>query len=91
MLKISETEVSNGAATLRIEGEMIGPWVTEVRRVAEQMLTATDQLTLDLTEVMFVDRDGVALLRQLMQRRVKLINCSPFLIEQLKDAGSLND
>jgi hypothetical protein len=39
---------------------------------------------LDLTGVSFADQDGVQLLRKLEQRQVTIINCSPFLREQMK-------
>lgn len=90
MLKISETALTNDAATLRMEGEMIGPWVLEVRRAAEQVLATKKRLTLDFAEVAFVDRDGISLLQELLQRKVQLINGSPFLLEQLKEAGALS-
>jgi len=41
-------------------------------------------LSVDLREVTFVDRDGVELLCGLRGRQVALVNCSPFVAEQLK-------
>jgi len=86
MLRISEVGVLEDAATLRLEGEVIGAGVEEVRQVIEKSLAAGFRLTLDLAELRFVDRDGVALFRELAGHQVQFINCSPFLNEQLKDA-----
>jgi len=85
MLRISERCLSNQAAALRLEGRVIGPWVLEARRSCEKFLAHGRRLTLDLAEVSFVDRDGIALLRELMGRQVTFVNCSPFLTEQLKE------
>jgi RNA polymerase sigma-70 factor (ECF subfamily) len=48
------------------------------------VLATPASLTLDLAEVAFLDRDGVALLRRYRIRDVTLVNCSPFVAEQLK-------
>jgi ABC-type transporter Mla MlaB component len=85
MLRISESNSSEKAATLRLEGQMIGQWVGAVEKVCEQYLASDRKLTLDLAEVLFVDRSGIVLLQELMRRGVRLAFCSPFLTEQLKE------
>ncbi|HZS06551.1 MAG TPA: hypothetical protein VFD58_17070 [Blastocatellia bacterium] len=85
MLRISVDNLSDEAATLRLEGRVVGPLVEEARASSEQHLAAGCRLTLDLAEVTFADREGIALLRELMQRQVSFINCSPFMAEQLKN------
>jgi len=84
MLRITEDHLSPKAATLRLEGQVIGRLVDEVRRCSEQYLGTGHQLTLDLTEVSFADRRAIALFSRLRDRQVLLANCSPFLLEQLK-------
>ena len=76
-------QTSEGRA-LRLEGELMGPWVVEVKKACEPYLDQSNQLTLDLAEVMSVDRTGIALLRELKRAGVMMVNGSPFLIEQLK-------
>jgi ABC-type transporter Mla MlaB component len=88
MLRITDGNLSNEAATLHLEGEVMGPWVLELRRSCERWLASGHSLILDLAEVSFIDRNGIALFQELMSRQVKLINCSPFLIEQFKAATS---
>ncbi len=85
MLRISEISLSDEAATLRLEGEMIGHNILEVRRAVEEFLTAGIRLPLDVADLLFADRDGIAFLRELAGHKVELINCSPFLNEQLKE------
>ena len=84
MLKIERIETAGEIPTLRLEGRVIGPWVEELRRSCEPVLTTGARLTLDLGEVSFVDREGVQLFRSLRKRQVALLNCSPFVAEQLK-------
>ncbi len=84
MLRIEIMEPANGDPTLRLEGRVIGPWVAELRRMCEPLLAAGAKLTLDLSDVSFVDRDGVELFESLRKRQVVLLNCSLFVAEQLK-------
>ena len=83
MLKIVFLETAD-ATTLRLEGRVIGPWVDELRWSCERVLATGTTLALDASDVSFVDRDGVRLLRSLTSRGVALRYCSPFLAEQLK-------
>lgn len=91
MLKI----VTHGTPTRRtlcLEGELIGPWVDELARAAEDPVAAGDTVIIDLAGVGFADGQGVRLLQTLRLRNVALVNVSPFLGERLKahvDDGDL--
>jgi ABC-type transporter Mla MlaB component len=87
MLRISGAESDEPAVTLRLEGQIVGPWVEVLRETTEQLLNQGRLLTLDVSEAMFADRNGVALLLDLCRRSVSIRGCSPFLSEQLKSAG----
>jgi hypothetical protein len=50
----------------------------------DQVLTAGSNLILDLTDVSFINLDGVALCRRLQRRQVTFLHCSPFVTELLK-------
>lgn len=85
MLKIESIQtVNSGSTTLRLEGRVIGPWVEEVRQSCESVCSRGARLILDLSDVSFVDRQGIELFRSLQHRQVELRNCSPFVAEQLK-------
>jgi GAF domain-containing protein len=45
--------------------------------------------TLDLSDVSFVGREGIGLLRDLRARGVAFLNCSPFVAEQLKAVATV--
>jgi anti-anti-sigma regulatory factor len=91
MLKISDTATTEEPVFLRLEGQVRGPWVEELRRACDQILGKNghvgNRLVLDLAEVSFIDADGLTLFRQLTARRVLVTNCSPFVAEQLKEVG----
>jgi ABC-type transporter Mla MlaB component len=67
---------------------MIGPWVEEVRKACEPFLRDSSCLTLDLADISFVDRSGIALFKELLNSQVRLVNCSSFITEQLKENGN---
>ena len=86
MLKISEP-TANSAVTLKLEGRLIGPWVNQLRQTCENRLAEAQRVQLDLTDLEYADRSGVTLLMTLRARGVELVNCSPFLAEELKANG----
>jgi anti-anti-sigma factor len=94
MLRISpaETTDDDGGVRLRLEGEVSGPWVHELRRVCSETLDRNGHgaapLVLDLADVHFIDPAGIGLFRELVTRRVWLTNCSVFVAEQLKEVGN---
>ena len=91
MLRISHdtTPDDNEAVLFRLEGQVSGPWIQELRRVCNETLGdnggAGQRLVLDLADVSFIDADGVALFRELTARHVKVTNSSLFVTEQLKE------
>jgi len=88
MLRISIIESSGQVFTLRVEGQVKGCGVDELRRSCEQVLGSGSRLCLDLADVSFADSCGVALLKNMSSRQVALLNLSPFVGEQLKGAAS---
>jgi ABC-type transporter Mla MlaB component len=87
MLRITEERKPGEETILHLEGELMGPWVEEVREACERFVGNSHSLRLELADVEYVDREGIALLRGLMNHQVVLINCSSFLAEQLKEVG----
>ena len=83
MLRIEAIETARGHWILKAEGEVVGPWVAELRRVCERVVGVDINVTLDLAEVAFLDREGVALFRRLADQGVAFLNCSPFVQNQL--------
>ena len=88
MLKISQVPPINHAVTLRLEGRVVGPWVTELEKACKQVLKEGKALRLHLAQVEFMDGQGVVLLMGLRSRGVTFVECPPFAAEQLKIATS---
>lgn len=86
MLKISEGKPAKRSVSLRLEGRLIGPWVSELRQICEPLLGDNSQIELELAEVTFVDEQGVALLTSLEARGVRLLSAAPFVRQQLRSA-----
>ena len=96
MLRISRsTTVGPSEPTrLRLDGQITGPWVEELRRVCAETLGDNghggSNLVLDLSGVSFLDADGVDLFRELAARRVSFTNSSTFISEQLKGVADVD-
>ena len=88
MLRISINESEGNVVTLRLEGQIVGAWISELGGACERMLAADRKVTLDLGDVSLIDRPGLTLLASLSQRSVALVRCSPFQEEQLRLASS---
>jgi ABC-type transporter Mla MlaB component len=82
MLRITDLTGESDRLLLRVEGRLIGPWVTVLRRHCRKLLEL-GSVDLDLTGVSFVDPAGLALLRDLVGRDVRLKACSAFVSELL--------
>ena len=69
MLKISVNQNASHV-TVKLEGKLAGLWVPELERVWRSLLTAlkTTEISLDLRDLNFVDKDGRTLLRRIHTR-----------------------
>lgn len=96
MLRISRERPADQTHSelLRLEGQITGPWVQELRRVTIEALgpngDSAPGLILDLAGVSFLGADGIALFRELATRRVHFTNCSMFVAEQLKGVADVD-
>jgi anti-anti-sigma regulatory factor len=96
MLRISRDTAadSKDRVLLRLEGQVTGLWVEEVRRTCNEAIGVNglrgNPLVLDLADVSFIDADGVALFRDLTARGADLVNGSLFVMEQLKEVTRAN-
>ena len=87
MLKITRVKESKKEITLRLDGRVAGQWIELLRESAESALEEGLQLTLDLKNICFIDCEGLALIKNLMGRRVQQVNAPLFVAEQLRKCG----
>ena len=86
MLRISVNEAVGDAVTLRLDGQIAGQWVKLLQKTCEAELKKDARVIIDLRNVSFADRYGIALLRSLTDRRVEVLNALPFIAEQIRNA-----
>jgi hypothetical protein len=84
VLRITRERSSETSVTLKLEGRLIGPWTSELDRVARDSLDGSWQVLLDVSGLVFVDGPGAALLRALCDRGAMLSGGSPFVTALLK-------
>jgi len=83
VLRISTFEVADGPVALHLDGQVSGKWVGLLQSTCEAHLSKGVQVSLDLKNVSFADRDGIALLRGMRDCGVVIRNASPFVAEQI--------
>jgi len=88
MLKISTIALLDHDVTLRLDGHLIGAWVELLREEAETVLDQRGRLTLDLENINFIDCEGVALIKSLIDRGACQVNTPLFAAEQIKKCES---
>ena len=88
MLRITRLTSGDSAQTIKLEGNLLGPWVDEVRGACAQAMARPGRTRLDLAAVTFVDTAGVALLRELIRQGVEIAACSGYVAELLQGADT---
>jgi ABC-type transporter Mla MlaB component len=86
VLKITITEGAGERIALQLDGQVSGRWLELLQATCEAQLKKSTQVSIDLKNVSFADRDGVALLRSLQDRHVEILNAEPFIAEQIRTA-----
>jgi anti-anti-sigma regulatory factor len=82
MLRIERVQNGAGKTTVRATGRLAGPWIAELERSLEGR-APSDVVVLDLTDVSFVDREGIEFLRMLRRLQLVDLRCSAFVAEQI--------
>jgi len=86
MLRISVIKSTGETVTLHLDGQVTGRWAKLLKRMCEVQLKKDVRIAIELRNVSFADRDGIALLRNLTDRQVKILNALPFIAEQISKA-----
>lgn len=83
MLRITTNRNELGVV-LKLEGQLIGPWVNELEQACLVLDDSLETIQLDLLELSFADHNGARLLASLLADRVKLASCSHFVRAQIE-------
>jgi len=84
VLKITRLFPRGPGLTIKLEGELLGPWVGSVRDACAARGRRPLPLRLDLAAVTYVDAAGVELLRGLVAEGAEIVACSGFVGELLQ-------
>jgi hypothetical protein len=75
--------------TIKLEGEILKPWIGAVREACTTPDSQFRPLRLDLAAVSYVDTAGAQLILDLMREGIEIATCSSFIGEllHLEDSG----
>ncbi|MCG8408316.1 MAG: STAS domain-containing protein [Phycisphaerales bacterium] len=83
MLRITKESEGMSVVTLRLEGQIMSTWVQVVECEIGRLLQSEKKVVLDFTEVKVIDSKGANMLKRVIRRDVRIINCPTFIQEFL--------
>jgi len=84
VLKVTRLFRGVPVLTIKLEGQLVGPWVSAVRDACQARGRRSGRLRLDLAALTYADAAGVQLLRELTGGGVEIAACSGFVGELLR-------
>ena len=84
MLRITQVSEDSDQVCLKVEGRAIGDWVSVLDRTCESCLSQSRHITLDMSDVTYIDRRGVETLKRILGERVRLTGAT-LLVQTLLD------
>jgi anti-anti-sigma regulatory factor len=82
MLRLTRTNQNATGVVLKAEGQIVAEWVSLLEEECLQLLSSDQPVLLDMSNVSYLDRGAVRMLRNLSGGQLSIINCSP-LVEEL--------
>ncbi len=73
--------------TLKVEGQVIGKWVSVLANECEGIICEGKDVSLDFAGVTYVNSSGIELLRDLRTRGLCVLNVPPLLEDLFTDCG----
>lgn len=75
--------ISAPTTTIALEGKLLQPWITEVRRSIDAA-RALGPVRLNLAQLQFADESGVGLLQSLQGQQIPLLDMPPLITALLQ-------
>jgi hypothetical protein len=93
VLRITRLSQKGRGLTIKLEGQLLEPWVGAVRDACTKRGRRSGRLRVDLASVSYADAAGVQLLRDLVGEGIPIAACSSFLAELLHrdDVGRMKE
>lgn len=85
MLRISRKAADSSRLTLILEGRIASDWVSVLEHECLKTMQETPVLSLDLSEVTYLDLRGADLLRRLQKRGVQIVHASSVIRDLLEE------
>jgi hypothetical protein len=86
MLKIMPSDESDRGRTLKLAGKLSAPWVVELERACGESLFSPERLCLDFCDLTYIDAVGARFLTGLMHDGARVVGCSGFVAEMLRQS-----
>ena len=86
MFKITKTKEDENTINLRMDGKLVEEWLTEFEKLYLKIKNEDyKRIIIDLSGVSFIDDNGIEFIEKIMDHRIDIINCSPFIESLLGD------
>ncbi len=76
MLRITTEAEVGQTVRLKVEGRVVGEWVTEFDHTCTVLLAQKKNIVLDFSGVRFIDRRGIDIVKNMRGERVNIIGAS---------------
>lgn len=83
MLRITKMSDNDHLVYLKVEGRVVGDWVDELDRACGSCLSQKKKVILDVSDVTYIDRRGVDVLKGLLTERVAAVRGASLLVQTL--------
>ena len=87
MLRLTRTAFDSSDIVLKAEGQIVGDWVALLASECRELLATKRRVALDLSDVSYLDRGAVRVLRELTRDSLSLVKCPPLIEELLTEDG----
>jgi len=87
MLKITPTKENEQSFTVRLCGQLTKEYLPEVERLLDRESSANQKMSIDLSNVTFVDREAMMFLCSAKSRNIAIENCPSYVIRWIKQEG----
>ena len=78
MLRVTRADEQSDSVKLEVEGRIASTWTGVLEKECRVLLQNRKGVVMDFSNVTFIDRSGVIMLKKLISEGVEIINCSAY-------------
>lgn len=64
---------------MAIEGRIVSEWINVVETECQALVLKNQNVLLDFSGVNFVEGEGIRMIRRLLRKGCRVVNCPPFI------------